>query len=224
MSGSGTLSVLLADDHPLILQALGDLIAGQPDFDVAASAANGAEALEIMRRLRPAIAVLDVNMPQLSGIDVLRLAGRENIPSKAIFLTAVLSDKDVVEAMAAGAWGIVLKQSAPETLIDCMRAVACGRKWLPADLVNPALQRETRRRNDQKRMEEALTQREIQIVGLAATGMPNKVIARQLNLSEGTVKLHLHNIYSKLGVSNRTELTALALDPGAGPEITRVRG
>jgi DNA-binding NarL/FixJ family response regulator len=225
MAASGAVhSVLLADDHPLILNALADLIAAHRDFQVIASVTTGPEALDTLRGRMPAIAVLDVNMPGLSGIEVLQAVTREKVTTKVVFLTAVLSDRETVEAIAAGAAGIVLKQSAPETLIDCMRTVAKGAKWLPAELVNPALRREAERREERQLLEEALTQREIQIVGLAATGMPNKTIARQLNLSEGTVKLHLHNIYSKLGVSNRTQLTALALRLMAGQDGARPRG
>jgi DNA-binding NarL/FixJ family response regulator len=204
-------SILLADDHPYILHALADLLGRDRGFALVGSVADGEAALEGIRRLGPTIALLDVSMPGLSGLDVLRAVGKESLATRVVFLTAALDDAGILEAVAAGVSGLVLKQSAPDTLISCLLAVREGRKWLPSDLIDAALARETKRRAEALVIAELLTAREMEVVRLAAIGLPNKSIARELDVSEGTIKLHLHNIYTKLGVSNRTELAALAL-------------
>jgi DNA-binding NarL/FixJ family response regulator len=215
-------SILVADDHPYILQALEGLLGRQRGFEVIASVGDGPSALSMIRRLRPDIAVLDVNMPGLSGLDILRAIAKDKSRTRVVFLTAAITDGDVLEAVAAGIAGLVLKQSAPDTLIDCLRRIGSGGEWLPPELVKAALTRETKRREEERLLEQVLTAREVEVVRLAAIGLSNRSIAGKLGVTEGTVKLHLHNIYTKLGVSNRTELTAMALTPpGSKPLRTR---
>lgn len=215
-------TVVLADDHPLVLRGLSDLIKGAGGFTIAATASDGADALEAILREKPDVAVLDVNMPRLTGIDVLRKLTRSDVPTKIVFLSATMTDSQVLDSVTAGVSGLVLKDSAPEYLVDCLRVVAAGGKWLPTNRVNEALVRETRRRREGYFLEQQLTTRELEIAKLVAEGLPNKTLARELKLSEATVKLHLHNIYQKLGVANRTELAARALR-SAGTPKTRAR-
>jgi len=204
-------SVLVADDHPLVLRALNELIAGQPDFEVVATVADGTSALARAREILPNLAVLDLSMPGIGGLELLNIIMMESLPIRVIFLTASIPDDEIVYAIEAGVYGILLKESAPEALLSCMRQVALGKKWLPPDLVDPALERQTSRPRRPGSESDLLTIREADVVRLVCEGLSNKSIGRKLNLSEGTVKIHLHNVYRKLEVNNRTTLAKVAL-------------
>lgn len=205
------LQVVIADDHPVVLGGLKGLIQTDPMFEVVAACPNGSLALQAIRDLQPDLAILDVSMPCLDGIQVLAAIEGHKLKTRIIFLTASAGDHQIAEAVARGAYGLMLKDAAADTLLECMRAVSAGRRWLPPDLVKPAIDREEERRLANNRIEGALTSREREIVMLVAEGQSNKEIARRIGITEGTVKIHLHNIYQKLSVGNRTSLTALAL-------------
>jgi len=159
-------------------------------------------------------------MPGLNGLDVLSSITSEGLGTKVVFLTAAATDGQILTAITRGAKGVMLKDIAPESLADCIRQVAIGRQWFPANVVNAAVQREIGRRVQSKQLVQTLSPRERQVVVSLCEGNSNKKIARQLDLTEGTVKVHLSNIYNKLGVANRTALMALTivhkdlLDPG----------
>jgi two-component system, NarL family, nitrate/nitrite response regulator NarL len=203
--------VVIADDHPVVLSGLKSLIQLDAAFHVVESCQDGASALSAIRKARPDLAVLDINMPELSGLDVLAALRSDESPTRVVFLTASALDAHVVQAVASGAHGIMLKDAAADSLLDCLRKVAAGGRWLPEELINGALEREAGRRVEVERIEQVLTTREREIVMLAAEGLSNKQIARRLNVAEGTIKIHLHNVYQKLGVANRTAMSALAL-------------
>ena len=209
--GMHLVRVLLADDHPVVLAGLRELIAAEDGFQVVATGTNGEEALRAIRELKPDLAVLDVSMPDMTGLDVLAALDSEGLNIPVVFLTATASDQQIATAVTFGARGIVLKDAAPDSLIQCLRTVADGGRWLPPEVVDAALSRESERRLETHRVEQSMTSREREIALLVAEGMSNKEIGRKLGVSEGTVKIHLHNIYQKLGVSNRTSLAALAL-------------
>jgi DNA-binding NarL/FixJ family response regulator len=211
-------TVALADDHPLVLRGLAQLIATRPQFEIVATATDGNAAIDDIRRHAPDVAVVDVNMPKLSGLDVLRAAVTERLATRIVFLTASLTDERMLQAVNLGIYGIVLKDSAPESLLDCLDQVVAGGRWLAADLVQSALMRETARRRTGRGPIEALTTREAEVMRLVTSGLSNKQVARQLALSEGTVKIHLHNVYRKLNLGSRTALTAYALGRVANSE------
>lgn len=197
-------SAVLADDHPLVLRGLVDLLSTQDDFEIVGIAADGRAAREEILTKNPDIAVLDMVMPHLSGLDILRDLTQMNSTVRVIFLSALITEEQSIQAIGIGAWGIMLKESAPETLIECMRSVRSGRKWLPSNLFDiPAPQIPERVVEGSSSL---LTSREWEIVNLVAEGLSNKHIARLLNVSEGTVKIHLHNVFSKLEITNRTAL------------------
>jgi two-component system nitrate/nitrite response regulator NarL len=201
-----SISIVLADDHPLVLRGAAEILRAQTNMNVLALCTNGRAAAEAIRQLAPDVAVLDIVMPGLSGLEVLSAVTGEGNITKIVFLTAFGTDDNVLAAIANGAQGIVLKEAAPDSLVDCVRTVAAGRQWFPTDVVEPALRR------DAVRQEEIdpfalLTPREQQVVRLVADGLSNKEIARRLNTSEGTTKTYLHTIYGKLEVPNRTALT-----------------
>jgi DNA-binding NarL/FixJ family response regulator len=211
-------TVALADDHPLVLRGLAQLIATRPQFEIVATATDGNAAIDDIRRHAPDVAVLDVNMPKLSGLDVLRAAVAERLATRIVFLTASLTDERMLQAVTLGIYGIVLMDSAPVSLLDCLDQVVAGGRWLAADLVQSALMRETARRRTGRGPIEALTTREAEVMRLVTSGLSNKQVARQLALSEGTVKIHLHNVYRKLNLGSRTALTAYALGRTANSE------
>jgi DNA-binding NarL/FixJ family response regulator len=205
-----TWTVLLADDHPLVLRGVSELVATRPEFSILATSRDGEAALAEMQEKKPDLAVLDVNMPKLNGLEVLRAATRERLETRIIFLTASLTDERIQQAIKLGVHGIVFKESAPESLLECLDHVAAGERWLAGELIAAALSRESKRREDGQGTVE-LTAREAELMPLVASGLSNKQIARRLALSEGTVKIHLHNVFRKLNVTSRTGLAAYGL-------------
>ena len=201
-----TISIVIADDHPFVLSGIGDFLKAANDIEVVAACANGTEALERIRSLKPDVAIVDATMPGMSGFEVLTAARQENLSTRFLFLTAIASPRDVIDAMAEGACGYLQKDSRPAELLRCVREIADGRKCIPYDLFG---------RVDEKGAvappaETVLTQREWKVMALAAKGKSNKEIARQLNIAAGTAKIHLHHIFRKIGVRNRTALAAMA--------------
>lgn len=205
------ITVLLADDHPLLLRGLSDLVSAQSDFQVFATASDGDQAIRLIREGRPDIAVLDLAMPKRTGLEVLKQLSYEAVATRVILLTASIGHEEIVDAVAAGAKGLLLKESAPEDLIECLTRIARGEKWLPPELVEPAVALQTSLSDSRNKLG-LLTRREHEVVQLVCEGLPNKLVARRLAMSEGTVRVHLHTIYTKLEVNNRTELTALRFD------------
>jgi RNA polymerase sigma factor (sigma-70 family) len=206
-----SVSIIVADDHPVVLGGLITLLNEDKTFKLAATCANGEEAINAIRAFRPDLALLDVNMPGLNGLQVLKTLTAENLPTRVCFLAASLTDREIVEATAEGAFGIILKESAPDELITCLHAIAAGQKWLPADLVEKASERQREHHAQIAKVSEVLSPREIEIMLKVAEGLSNKEVGRQLNISEGTVKMHLHSIYQKIHVTNRTSLANFAM-------------
>lgn len=205
-----SVSIVVADDHPVVLGGIVMLLNQDKTFKLMASCTNPAEAIEAIRNFKPDLALLDMNMPGLNGLQILDAIVAENLPTRVSFLAATLTDKEIVAAATGGAYGIVLKESAPDTLIACLHAVAAGGKWLPAELVNAATERFQEHHAQIAKVSHLLTPREMEIMLKVAEGLTNKDVGRQLNISEGTVKMHLHSIYQKVGVSNRTGLANFA--------------
>ena len=206
--------IAVADDHPLVLAGLEQLFQLHADIEVVARCRNGDEALESVRRLQPDVLVLDLMMPSRDGLGVLHAVQREQLQTRVVVLTAVLQDDQLLEAIGLGAHGVVLKETAPQELLSAVRAVHGGGEWLDQALGGRAL-RELRK-SYEPRTEPAteLTARETEIVRMVAEGLRNRAIADKLFISEGTVKVHLHNIYEKLGVGGRFELIACARKRG----------
>jgi DNA-binding NarL/FixJ family response regulator len=200
--------IALVDDHQIVLHGLEQLFERHDDFTVVAACSDGATAIAAVAERDPDVLVLDLRMPGGSGLDVLRaLAGRHE-KCRRVLLTAAIRDDEVMEAIKLGVTGLVLKESAPEVLLECVRAVHAGRQWIERDTVTRALQSAVARGSGGAA--ETLTPRELEIVRMVAQGLRNKAIAERLSISEGTVKVHLHNIYEKLGVDGRLELVLCA--------------
>jgi two-component system nitrate/nitrite response regulator NarL len=198
--------IVIADDHPIVLGGLDQLLSTEGDVAVVARCRDGEEALAAIRRERPDIAIVDLSMPGRNGIDLVRDAA----PTKVVLLTARIEADEVLEAMRHGVAGIILKESAPTQIIDCIRAVLRGEQWIDPVVGRRTLDGVLRRQAGAERVSGVLTAREIEVVRLVAAGLRNKEIADRLFISEGTVKAHLRTIFEKLGINSRARLMVYA--------------
>ena len=198
--------VLLADDHPMIGAALDVLLRGS-DYELVGRARGGADALSQVQRLKPHLLLLDVNMPDGGGLDVLRQLRSTRRAPAVILLTAGMDDTQILTADKLGPEGMVLKTSDPALLLECMEQVRKGERW-----VDPEIEERTRQVKDRASRAPSLTPRERELIELVHQGLRNRDIAAQLGVTEGTVKVYLHAIFDKLGVDNRTELAMRAAD------------
>jgi DNA-binding NarL/FixJ family response regulator len=208
------ISLVLADDHPIILDGLEILFREERDFQVLARCVNGEEALQAVRQHRPDVLILDIRMPGKDGLVVLREMKKDRLPTRTVLLTVGLDEDDVLEALRLGVRGVVLKEMAPQMLVQCVRKVHAGEQWLEKRSVGRALEKMLLREAGEREVAGALTPRELEIVRMVAAGLRNKQIADTLNISEGTVKIHLHHIYEKLHLDGRLELALYAQDKG----------
>ena len=200
-----SIRLVLADDHPLVLDGLIQLFSADPEFEVIARAANGDEALEAVRRHRPDILVLDLRMPGKDGFSVLRELRRDRLPTRAVVLTA-LAQEHVTEAIRLGAHGVMLKDLAPRLLVECVREVHAGRKWFEKSSAVNAIDAMLMRDATMEEITHSLTPRQVEVARMINRGLHNKEIANKLAIAEGTVKLHLHGIYEKLQLDGRVAL------------------
>jgi DNA-binding NarL/FixJ family response regulator len=197
--------VLVADDHPVVREGLRGLIAVQPDIVVVAEAANGREAIQQFRIHRPDVTVMDLQMPEMDGVDAV-LAIRDEFPNaKVIVLTTYAGDAQILRALKAGAQGYLLKAVMHVELADNIRAVYSGRKVMAPDAASQLAEHAG---------EEALTTKEIEVLRLIAAGNANKEIAAQISTSEETVKSRVKNILDKLGANDRTHAVTIGLKRG----------
>ncbi len=208
------INLVLADDHAIVLHGLRRLFESHEDFKVIACCHDGAGAIQMAREPNCDVLVLDLRMPGQSGIDVLRTLGAEHLRCRTVLLTATISDEDVVEAVRLGARGVVLKEASPETLLECVRRVHSGEQWIDEETMTRAMGRVARRTAAIGEAGKVLTPREIEMVRMIAQGLRNKAIADRLNITEGTVKIHLHNIYEKLRIDGRLALMLYAQEKG----------
>jgi DNA-binding NarL/FixJ family response regulator len=208
------ITLVIADDHPLILDALENLFCLEKDFKVVARCLNGDETLHSVRRHKPDILVLDIQMPAKDGLVVLQEMRKEQLPTRVVVLTATLSDEGLADAVRLGVRGLVLKELAPKLLVQCIRKVHSGELWLEKRSVSSALEKLLQRESAKHEAAQMLTSREIEIIKQVAAGLHNIEIGKKLFISEGTVKIHLHNIYQKLGLDSRTKLTRYAQEKG----------
>lgn len=208
------ISLVLADDHPLILDALERLFALEKDLKVVARCVNGDETLKALRAHKPDVLILDIRLPEKDGIAVLEQIKKENLHAKVVILTAGIDEGQTVRALQLGARGIVLKDSAPPVLVQCIRKVHAGEQWFDQTVLGRTLERLLQRDAGRDQTGGVLTRRELEIVRNVVAGLQNKEVGQKLFISEGTVKVHLHSIYEKLGVDNRLQLVRYAREKG----------
>lgn len=203
--------LVLVDDHPIVLDGLEQLFRLEPELEVVARCRDAAAALAAVDRHRPDVLILDLKMPGGGGIAVLEaLAGRPD-PPRVVLLTAALDEDELIDAVRLGARGVVLKEMAPQLLLEAVRRVASGGEWLEEGLGGRAIKRLLARH---LAAAAGLTAREEEIVRLAARGLRNREIGDELHISEGTVKMHLHHVFTKLDCDNRVEMLLRARERG----------
>jgi DNA-binding NarL/FixJ family response regulator len=192
------------DDHPLLREGIAAVIAGQQDLVLVAEAANGREAIERFREHRPDITLMDLQMPEMSGIDAI-VAIRSEFPgARIVVLTTYTGDAQAIRAFQAGASGYLLKSMLRKELLDTIRTVYAGKRRIPAEIAAEIAEHHT----------DALTEREIEVLRLVAAGNANKIVAARLAISEETVKAHMRSLLSKLAANDRTHAVTIALKRG----------
>jgi len=216
----GLIRILIADDHPIVRDGLKKLLSLEEDFEVVGEAADGCEVLDKVQELDPDVLLLDLRMPNLDGLSALQTLQQTNKRTRVIILTASEDKNEFVQAMKLGCSGIVLKQTAPELIVKSVRKVHGGEIWLDSHTTAAVMRQfavpgESGSSGSGKARERSpLSQREREIVQLVAQGYKNKEMAEKMFISEQTVKNHLHNIFDKLGVSDRLELALYAIHKG----------
>jgi two-component system NarL family response regulator len=199
------ISILIADDHPLILAGLASLIHATPAFTLLGQARNGREAVERYARMRPDVLLMDLSMPELNGLEAIAQIRTIDDAAAIVILTTYQGDEDIYRGLRAGARGYLLKDGGFDQISACIMAVAKGQKYLPAEVASKLADR----------MEmDTLSRRELDILRHLATGQSNKMIARSVGIEVGTVKFHVNNILSKLNASCRTEAATVAARRG----------
>ncbi len=200
--------VLISDDHPVVRAGLRGMLSGEPDFEVVGEAQNGKEAVALTGDLRPDVVLMDLRMPEMDGVMAIGRIKEENPEVQMLVLTTYESDADIIRAVEVGATGFLLKDAPREELFAAIRAAAEGKSPL-----SPAVAARMMRRM-RGPAEEALSAREIEVLELVASGTSNKEIAKQLWVSETTVKSHMLHIFDKLSVTDRTAAVTAALKRG----------
>jgi DNA-binding NarL/FixJ family response regulator len=197
--------ILTVDDHPLLREGIAAVLANETDMVVVAEAGNGREAVEQFRAHRPDVTLMDLQMPDMNGVDAI-LAIRKDYPeARIIVLTTYSGDAQAVRALKAGASGYLLKNMVRKELVETIRSVHDGKKRVPPEIAVEMAEHHT---------DDALTEREIEVLREVAAGNANKVVALRLAISEETVKAHMRSILSKLGANDRTHAVTIALKRG----------
>ncbi len=203
--------ILIADDHPILRDGLRKLLEAEADFVVAGEACDGQQALEITRQLEPDMLLLDLVMPGVPYLEVLRALSASALPTRALLLTASIAPDEIVKALQLGARGVVMKDSASQMLMKAIRMVMGGQYWIGRESVSGLVDTFKAQMFETADRRFGLTPRELEIVTAVTAGYTNREIAQRFTLSEETVKHHLTKIFSKVGVSNRLELALFAV-------------
>ena len=216
----GTIRLVIADDHPIVRDGLKKLLLLEEDFEIVGEAADGREVLDRVQELDPDVLLLDLRMPNLDGLGALQALTQVNKRTRVIILTASEDKNEFVQAMKLGCSGIVLKQTAPDLIVKSIRKVHSGEIWLDSHTTAAVMRQfstgleSAGGAGGKGRERSPLSTREREIVALVAQGYKNKEMAEKMFISEQTVKNHLHNIFDKLGVSDRLELALYAIHKG----------
>jgi DNA-binding NarL/FixJ family response regulator len=204
-SDSRLIRILTVDDHPLLREGIAALVKAEPDMNIVAEADNGPEAIEKFRLHRPDVTLMDLQMPSLNGIETIKQIRSEFPDARIIVLTTYTGDANVVGALRAGARAYILKRHVHRELLEAIRAVHAGQKRIPPEVAAELAEHAA---------DDELTEREIDVLRLVASGNGNKQIADQLSIGEATVRTHVSNILSKLSANDRTHAVTIGLRRG----------
>lgn len=206
--------LVLADHHPIVMDGLQALLSTESGYEVVARCTTSDAALKAVRAHRPNIAILDMHMPENGGMDVLRAIRHEALNCRVVLLAGSVDDEEALTAVRLGVDGILLKELASQLILECIRKVSAGERWLEKRSTSRVIEALIRKESGARDLARTLTPREIELARLAGIGLRNKEIARRLRIREGTVKIHLHNIYDKLGIDSRVQLVLYAQSKG----------
>lgn len=199
------ITVMIVDDHPVVREGLNAMISAHRDITVVGEAETGSDAITLWSQLRPSVMVLDLLLPDMSGSEVIRHICDRSSNCQIVVLTSVAGDEEIYRALESGARGFLFKDTAREMLVDAIRAVSAGKRFVPAHVGARMAENLPR---------PGLTTREVEILGLVAAGLKNKEIAVRLKLSEATVNSHIQHVLEKLNASDRTHAVTVALRRG----------
>ncbi|MGA2810455.1 MAG: response regulator transcription factor [Candidatus Acidiferrum sp.] len=205
MTGAHKISVLVVDDHPIMRLGVAAIINAQNDMKVCGQAGSGEEAVKMFKKFRPDITLLDLRLPAMSGLEALRVIRQEDAHARCIVLTTYEGDEDIHQALAAGAMGYIIKGMSHDTLVDALRRVQTGTRFLPAPVARSLADRTPN---------SDLSPREREVLSLMVHGRSNREIATALGITEATVKCHVSVILARLEVNDRTQAVLAALQRG----------
>jgi len=209
-----TIRVLIADDHPVVLSGLEMVLRQESGFDLVAKCSDGDTVTAAIVQKRPDVALIDLHMPRKDALEIMRELNAMSNETRVVLLTGSVTEDEVLEALRLGVRGILLKEMAPRLLLECIRKVHSGGQWLEKTSIGRVIEKMLKREEASQRYGTMLTKRELEVLRLVAENLTNDEIAERLFIAAGTVKIHIHSIFKKIGVSGRAELIRFAKDKG----------
>ena len=204
------IKLVVADSHPLFLLGLAQLLRSEPGFELLATCATAEETINAVWKERPDILIVAINLPDRNGLELIKELKNSSLEIKVVLLATAIEENQTIHALCYGVKGVVLKDIPSRLLLQCLQKVAAGGMWMEKESMVHAFEKMLHREAGMRRLATILTARETEVLRCAASGLSNQQIAEQLIVREGTVKVHVHNIYRKLGFTNRVDLTLYA--------------
>ncbi len=207
-------TLVAADPHPLSLLGLANVLKSEPDIELLACCSTAEEALEKVWQFKPDILLLDIAMKDRKGLDLINELKNSSLEIKVVIFTTAMDEEQTIDALRYGVKGVALKSLPVRLLVKCLHKVASGGMWMEKESIGSAFEKMLQREAGMRRLRTILTAREIEVMKQVSGGLSNQEIAEKLIVQEGTVKIHIHNIYRKLGIKNRVDLTLYAQKRG----------
>lgn len=209
-----TIKLVAADPHPLSLLGLEQLLKTEPGIDLVASCSTADEAMQALWTHKPELLLLDINLPDRNGLELIKELKNSSLEVKVVIMTVTMDEEQTIDALKFGVKGVMLKNMPSHLLVQCLQKVTAGGVWMEKESIGHAFEKMLQREAGMRRLATILTARETEVMRAVASGMSNQQIAEKLIVSEGTIKIHVHNIYRKLGINNRVDLTLYAQKRG----------